>query len=169
MKKTLFVVLVAVFVLCFAYLANAIHDTEPSGTQHIGPSANAAKLYIYITKSAPYEKSFKLWPGKEKLYPGKEPHGSFLTTYVNDTALDSLRSMGEMADGSIIVNEDYNADKKLQALTVMYKTKGFNPEAGDWFWAKYDALNGYVLDSGKPESCMACHDSKKDNSYLFSK
>src|ERR1700690_2073442 len=143
MKKTLFMVLVAVFVLCFAYLANAIHETEPSATQHIGPSANAAKLYIYITKSAPYEKSFKLWPGKDKLYPGKEPHGSFLTTYVNDAALGSLRNMGEMADGSIIVNEDYSADKKLKVLTVMYKTKGFNPEAGDWFWAKYVALNGY--------------------------
>jgi len=36
-----------------------------------------------------------------------------------------------MADGSIIVMEDYTADKKLEGCTVMYKIKGYNLEAGD--------------------------------------
>jgi hypothetical protein len=163
MKKTLFMVLVAVFVLSFAYIANAIHETEPSGSMAIGPSADAAKLYVYLTKSAPYREKFKLWPGKGKLYSGMGPHGPFLTTYVNGAALHSIKSMGEMADGSIIVNEEYTANKKLQALTVMYKTKGFNPETNDWFCAKYDALNGYVQEAGKSASCITCHGPKKEN------
>ena len=24
------------------------------------------------------------------------------------------------------------------AVTVMYRTKGYNPEGGDWYWAKYN-------------------------------
>jgi hypothetical protein len=32
---------------------------------------------------------------------------------------------------AIVVKENYKSDKKLAAITVMYKVLGFNPEAGD--------------------------------------
>lgn len=28
-------------------------------------------------------------------------------------------------------------DKKLAAVTVMYKVKGYNPDAGEIFWMKF--------------------------------
>ena len=34
-----------------------------------------------------------------------------------------------MEDSSIIVKENYTADKKFVALSVMYKIKGYNPAA----------------------------------------
>ncbi len=38
------------------------------------------------------------------------------------------------------------------AITVMYKAAGFNPEVGDWFWAKFTP-------DGKVEA--------KGNDFLF--
>jgi hypothetical protein len=51
-------------------------------------------------------------------------------------------------------------------LTVMYKFKGYNPEGGDWFWAKY-ARDGSVMASGKVEGCIKCHGRRKDNDYIY--
>ena len=54
-----------------------------------------------------------------------------------------------MPDGAIIVKENYGKDKeKLMAITQMYLKKGCNPDAGDWFWAKYGP-EGEVMSSGK--------------------
>ena len=169
MKRTLLSLFGVVFVLCFAYNANAIHDTVPDGTKVVEPGADAPKLYTYIMKPKPYYDQWKVWPGSKKMAPGREPHGSFVQTYVNKIALGSLSKGGEMADGSIIVHEEYDAQKKMSAITVMSKIKGYNPEAGDWFWVKYAALNGNVLESGKADSCIACHNSSKRNDYLFSR
>jgi len=71
-----------------------------------------------------------------------------------------------LADGSILVSEDYGANKNLESMSVMYKIKGYNAGGGDWFWAKYSPNDGYVLESGKVASCISCHASKKDNDYI---
>ncbi|MBI5641317.1 MAG: cytochrome P460 family protein [Nitrospirae bacterium] len=146
-------------------MAYAIHETIPSETQIPLPGADATKLYEYVTRHKPYS-AWQLWPGKGRMYKGTEPHGALLTTYVDNTALGSIKKKRGMADGSIIVKENYSADKKLAALTVMYKLKGYNPAAADWFWAKYDDA-GKVLVSGKAEGCINCHQKKKDNEYIF--
>jgi hypothetical protein len=169
MKRILLTFMVVALVLAGVYSAHAIHQTQAEGTKIVIPGADAAKLYKFMTLPKPYFERFNLWPGIGKLHAGTNPHSPFLTTYVNDAALASIKEMKEMPDGACIINEEYTADKKLKALTVMYKVKGYNPEAGDWFWVKYDSLNGYVLESGKPESCVSCHGDKKGSDYLFSK
>jgi hypothetical protein len=70
-----------------------------------------------------------------------------------------------LPDGAIIVKENYSADKKLGALTVMYKVKGYNPQAGDWFWVKY-LPDGKVAVEGKVDACINCHASAKANDYV---
>ncbi|MGO9612351.1 MAG: cytochrome P460 family protein [Dissulfurispiraceae bacterium] len=169
MKKTLVTMLVMGLVLGFAFTASAIHDLLPDGLKVIEPGADAEKLYNYITKPKSYSSSWNLLPGTQQFYSGNQPHGSLLITYVNDAALSSIKSMQEMPFGSCIVNEEYSADKQLTGITVMYKVKDYNPEGGDWFWAKYAPPDGYVVASGKVESCIVCHDAQKDNNYLFSK
>jgi hypothetical protein len=57
------------------------------------------------------------------------------------------------------------SDKKLVAITVMYKVKGYNPEAGDWFWAKYGP-DGKIAAEGKVNSCIECHGAKKANDFI---
>ncbi|NJD55616.1 MAG: hypothetical protein FIA94_04325 [Nitrospirae bacterium] len=157
----------AICLFALSSLAVAIHETQPAETQVVLPGANAAKLYDYITKQKPYT-SWEMWPGKGKMYKGTQPHGDFLTTYVNDAAMSGIKAKkGSMPDGSIIAKENYGADKKFAALTVMYKIKGYNPAAADWFWAKYDG-GGKIVASGKAEACIRCHEMNKGNDYIYS-
>jgi hypothetical protein len=166
MKTATKVIYIMLFTLGLCASAFAIHETVPSETQITLPGPNAAALYKYITQSDPYTR-WKLWPGKGKLYKGVEPHGSLLTTYVNDTAYRSAKGKSAMTDGAIIVKENYTSDKKLVALTVMYKIKGYNPANNDWFWARF-AADGKTEVSGKAEACIKCHINKKENDYIFS-
>ena len=130
------------------------------------PEASGKAVWDYITEESNY-KNWELWPGKGELYPGQKPHGAFLTTYVNDEALSSVKEKkGKMEYGSIIVKENYMPDKTLAAITVMYKVKGYDPENNDWFYAKYSP-KGEILAEGKVESCRNCHGVKKDNDYIF--
>jgi len=131
------------------------------------PTADGEKLSQYIMEGSPYTK-WKLFPGTTKLYKGTEPHGVLLTTYVNDVAMDSIKKKKVLAEGSIIVKENYMPDKKLAALTVMYKVKGFNPEAGDWFWLKA-MPDGKVDGSGKMNMCIQCHTEAAAADFLFTK
>ena len=166
MKRNLFISSVAILLVGLAAAAYAIHEEKPSETAAALPGPNAAKLYDYITKDNPYAK-WELWPGKGRFYKGREPHGSFLTTYVNNLAYFSAKDKkGKMADASIIVKENYTPDKKLAALTVMYKISGYNPSAGDWYWAKYEPY-GKVLASGKDQGCISCHGSNKSNDFIM--
>lgn len=164
MKMPLLVTAIALFLLT-GYQAYAIHETKPAETPVVMPGADAGKLYEYIIKLKPYN-AWELWPGKGKQYKGTEPHGALLTTYINDTAYDSVKKKKFMTDGAIIVKENYTADKKFVALSVMYKVKGYNPEAGDWFWARYSP-DGKVEASGKARGCIGCHEKNKDNDYIF--
>ena len=72
-----------------------------------------------------------------------------------------------MPNGAIVVKENYGEDKEtLMAVTPMYKVQGYNPDAGDWFWAKYGP-DGKVETAGKVESCIDCHNAGKAGNYIF--
>lgn len=130
-----------------------------------GPGADAVKLHDFITRQDLYT-SWDLWPETSKFYPGREPHGALLITYVNDIAANSILAQNGMADGSIIVKENLTPLKALAGLTVMYKIRGFDPSAGDWFWAEY-APDGTVASSGQVAKCIDCHVKVQENDFLF--
>jgi hypothetical protein len=91
------------------------------------PSAEGQAVYDYITKTNPYQ-NWSLFPGKGELYEGKHPHGALLTSYVNEVALNGINNkVGTLADGAIIIKENYMPDKTLGAVTVMYRVKGYDP------------------------------------------
>ncbi len=165
MKPLLRQIIIVMLILGMAAVAYAIHEVIPSETRIPMPGPDAEKLNEYIIKYEPY-KGWKLWPGKGRLYEGTEPHGALLTTFVNDTALRSIRKMEGMKDGSIIVKENYTDDKEFVALTVMYKLEGYNTDAGDWFWVRY-APDGNVEAAGKVEGCINCHKRVEDNDYVW--
>ena len=141
--KKVFLLLAVCIVVSFVIsgLAFAMEKMDKPMKKPGEPSG--AALWTQM-KKADYIKKWQMWPGQSAFYPGKEPHGMLLTTYVNQPALRAIVEMqGKMPCGSIIVKENYMPDKKLAALTVMYKVKGYNPEGGDWFWVKYSP-NGKV-------------------------
>ena len=130
--------------------------TEPQSL----PAPNAQSVWSYL-QSAPYT-DWPLFPGTSRFQPGRSPHGALLITYVNDTARNALTRRtgpfppGPLPAGSIIVKENYTPDRTLDAVTVMYKSAGYNPEHGDWYWLKR-AANGNVDAEGMVVGCQNCH------------
>ncbi len=123
-------------------------------------------IYKYMMDSK-YTQNWKMWPGKEAFYATKAHGASFMTTYVNDVALATIQGKtGKMKEDSVIVKENYDANKTLMALTVMFKENDYDPANNDWFYAKY-APNGTIQAEGKVKACIDCHAQKKDNDYLF--
>ncbi|MBI4687809.1 MAG: cytochrome P460 family protein [Nitrospirae bacterium] len=155
----------AVFVFGLGLAAYAVHEIIPSGYKVPYPAADAERVNEYLIKYNPY-RAWAMWPGKGKLYKAAEPHGALLTTFVNDVALESIKNKKGMVNNSIIAKENYTADEKFVGLTVMYKVKGYNPEAGDWFWAKYRP-DGTAEVSGKVKMCIDCHSKAKDNDFIM--
>ncbi len=136
---------------------------KSAGAQNL---ADGKTIYNYITQTEPY-KNWELWPGKGEFYKGLRPHGAYLTTYVSKGALKTIeKKRGSFPNGSIIVKENYTSEKKLDSVTVMYRVKGYNPDAGDWFWAKY-APDGNIQAEGKVKGCINCHSLKKTNDWVY--
>lgn len=101
---------------------------------------------------------------------GHSPHGAFVKTYINRTAAADLKKPGL---GSILVKENFGKDKQsLMAITVMYRTKGYDPEHNDWYWVKYEA-DGRVSEmnqmkvAGKLMMCIDCHNQAKGGDFIF--
>ncbi len=153
-----------------------IHSWQEQKQAEDAPPKIAAELWDLI-QTENYRVSWKMWPGKEALYKGTHPHGSYLTTYLNDIALKSLEGEGtELDPGSIIVKENYTPEKTLAAITVMYKLAGYDPGNNNWFWAKYSP-DGKPMSAetdgestmlvGKVPGCIDCHTSNKANDYIM--
>lgn len=71
-----------------------------------------------------------------------------------------------MPAGAIIVKENFGTERTLAAVTPMYRVADYNPDGGDWFWAKYGD-EGKVESSGKVQSCIECHSGADGDDWLF--
>ena len=132
------------------------------------PLATGASLQAYLDVQD-YRETWALYPGKGKLYEPEtpSPHGALLTTYLNVAALQAIENRkGVLAEGSIIVKENYMLDGTYAGATVMYKVQGYDPSNNDWFWAKWGA-RATIEEEGKVQGCIACHGSKRDNDFIW--
>jgi hypothetical protein len=127
------------------------------------PKADPDTLWEYITKTNPYQK-WEFWPDHQGMQPGRAPHGPLHKVYVNDRAFNSPKPPVQY--GAIVVKENYGKDKELKAITVMYKVREYNPDAGDWFWAKY-SIEGKADKFGKPKGCVGCHGTRANNDFIL--
>jgi len=90
-----------------------------------------------------------------------------LKLFANKLAIDAAKAGKDMPNGAIVVKENYGKDAKtLMAITPMYKVEGYNPEEGDWFWAKYKA-DGTVDKAGKVKGCIKCHGQVEDQGWIY--
>jgi len=147
-----------------AVIGLVLGATLAGGAQGGGlPGADPAALWNYFTKESPY-KTWKSWPDFAGMQSGRSPHGPKVRVFVNDIALKADKK--PLPPGSLEVKEGYNEAGQMTSITVMYKVKGYNPAAGDWFWAKY-APQGQAGPFGKPRGCVGCHAVKADNDYVL--
>ena len=142
-------------------------DTVPPAAAEPGLAPDTTQSAFWAHLQAVNYRSWVKWPGKGELYPGTEPHGMLLTTYVNDLANDALTNGAmTMPAGAIIVKENYMSDSTLAAITAMHKVSGFDPAHNDWYWAKWDP-NGVAEGAGRVEMCAGCHGANATADYLM--
>lgn len=131
------------------------------------------RFWDYLTTA-----KYKNWapvPGQsDAMYEGQSPHGAHLKMYLNRRAAGNAT---DLPNGSVIVKENYGADRKtLMAITAMYRSTGYNQDAGDWFWVKYrpdgtvdqkSKPAGAVRLAGKVQGCIECHSQADGDDYTF--
>ena len=161
--------------------SNPKTNSENSGTAATKSTTNTTKqepanfddqFWRYLSAN-----NYKNWapvPGKTgDFYDGQSPHGKRLKMYLNRTAAGNPATL---PNGSVVIKENYGADKTLKAITVMYRSKGYNPDAGDWYWIKYNPDGtvattsvemGSAKISGAFKSCIECHSGADGNDYSF--
>ncbi|MCP4118691.1 MAG: cytochrome P460 family protein [Desulfobacteraceae bacterium] len=127
------------------------------------PGPDPAALWHHITVESPYQQ-WQFWPDHQGMQPGRAPHGPRHKVYVNDRAINSKSPPVQY--GSIAVKENYSKKNVLKAITVMYKIDGYNPDANDWFWAKYTP-QGKADKYGKPKGCVGCHGTRAKNDFIL--
>ncbi len=129
------------------------------------PSTDSESVIAYL-EEVDYQNNdeWSLFPGSTEMYPGTDPHGMLLTTYVNQMAFDAIEAEGTTPSGSIIVKENYTPEGVLAATTTMYKVSGYNPDHNDWYWLKVLA-DGTVEKEGMVQGCQDCHVDVRD--YIF--
>lgn len=145
-------------------------ESPPAETASVAlsppPDTTAAALWAHLQQER-YQENWALWPGKGRLYAGREPHGMLLTTYLNALALDALTNKaGSLSPGAIVVKENYTPDSTLAAVTVMYKASGYDAAHNDWFFLKRLA-DGTVEASGRVQGCQNCHRARAVNDYIY--
>jgi hypothetical protein len=149
---------------------------EPSQREERQVGKMADKLWEKIQREN-YRQNWRMWPDKEAFYPGMEPHGVLLITYVNNEAYDAITNKrGQMPNGSIIIKENYTEDRRLITITIMQKIKDFNSDENDWYWARFSP-GGMVITmeeygqtiklAGKIDDCISCHSERSNNDYIF--
>ena len=106
----------------------------------------------------------------DDFYPGHSPHGEKVKLYANRAAVAHSE---EPPHGSILVKENYDrSGKTLMAITVMYRSKDYDRDNGDWVWTKYEpdgqvsVMKGLAL-TGKIGMCIQCHKSAEGGDFVF--
>ena len=105
---------------------------------------------------------------------GNSPHGSWVRVYLNRSAIGARKELPPY--GSILVKENYDGDRQLSAITVMYRSRNCAPECNDWFWIKYrpdgeveeaSTADGSQPLAGRVQSCIDCHQHADGDDYVF--
>jgi hypothetical protein len=94
-------------------------------------------------------------------------HGPFVQIWADGDTLAALTAGDPVPDGGIIVKcgfQDESGDALVggdgHALTAMQKIAGYDPDHGDWFWAKLSIETGEVDGfAGAEAACYGCHSS----------
>jgi hypothetical protein len=183
-RRTMFIGLAALaaVISTVGWIA-AQSGTRPSGRPPTGTPQRGTTQGSDQRSELPFEERFwnflqqaqyRNWgplPGQtDDVYPGNSPHGEKVKLYANRPAAGRP---AELPHGSILVKENYDSTgEKLMSITVMYRSKGYAPDSGDWYWTKYEpdgkvsTMRGMRI-TGRVSMCVECHKSAGGGDYVF--
>ena len=89
---------------------------------------------------------------------------------------EASKDLKNLPHRSVIVKENYSPDKKLMAITVMQRSKGYDTEHSDWYYAKY-MPDGKIARTppemknmpiaGKFMKCIECHAGADGDDFAY--
>ena len=89
---------------------------------------------------------------------------------VNEPAFLSVKTrvsaVNTFNNASILIKENFNKQKVLQTIAVMYKQKNFDPHDNNWVMALYKA-DGSNISFGKVKACINCHAMASSSDFVF--
>jgi hypothetical protein len=136
-------------------------------------------FWQFLTRSKTPYKKWTAWPDAAEPRVGEAPHGAFVKSYANATAINDTAAL---VHGSILVQEEFDDDQKtLKGVSVMYRVKGADPAHFDWYWMRYlpdgtlakqpgkqPANQGGKPIAGKVVSCIECHAKAAGDDLVYS-
>jgi len=170
-KPKVVLVLLGVTVLGTFVVSSVLAQSSSRGTPPAAKAPFHQRLWKYL-ETVCYDQ----WsPAGDNggFQESEAPHGALVKTYMNRTAAGSPK---KLPVGSMIIKENYSPDEKLMAITLMYRLKDYNPEAGNWYWVKYDAKGkvaemetpkGKMAIAGKAMGCIECHSGADGDDFAF--
>ncbi|MCE5360777.1 cytochrome P460 family protein [Candidatus Igneacidithiobacillus taiwanensis] len=118
------------------------------------------------------QKAHAVMPESTPHQIGSRSVDPFTTDLANAAAVQSIRQGGGIVrverytNGSLVVKENYNAQKKLVGVTAMLKAKGYDAADRNWVMAAYKP-DGTLVSFGKVGSCIACHELVRHQDLVF--
>lgn len=149
-----------------------------SGTRTTTPPHREKRPYYDTLWTWLQQNRYSRWPSPNETAPqfekGKSPHGAWIKVYVSQGIPSDPK---RLPNGLVVVKENYSPDKKLMAITVMQRSRGYDPLHGDWYYAKY--MPDGKIDRTPPEMksmpvagrfqmCIDCHSGAGGDDFLFS-
>jgi pathogenesis-related protein 1 len=156
-------------VLLIAPLTACVTNSTTDSSLLKMPEPEAEAVWKYISQENPFT-DWTVWEDGKGLNDnaGTSSYSPNHRVYLNKQSLSKRKTLLPLPNESMQVSYLRSPAGEPTAITVMYKVKGYNPVAGDWFWAKY-SLTGEVQDAGKVERCISCHARKiPGNDYVAS-
>lgn len=105
-----------------------------------------------------------------------QAHGATLVTFQSEVTVEGItgvvlvkRSYGDDATREDIIAHPNDG---LTNVTVMFKREGYDPDAGDWFYAMYaptgmvGEMDGMTM-AGMVGMCSGCHVNAPGDDYVF--
>jgi cytochrome c553 len=169
-------------------LSSSVAWPQGSGSSRITPPAKPRpktpadfhrEFWQFLTRSKTPYKKWTAWPDAAEPRMGEAPHGPFVKTYANATA---VKDTAALAHGSILVQEEFDENQKmLKSVSVMYRVKGADPAHFDWYWLRYlpdgavakqpakqPTNQGGKPIAGKVASCIECHAKAGGDDLVYS-
>lgn len=81
-------------------------------------------------------------------------------------AAGGITRVKKYPNGSLVVKENFNKQKKEVAVTAMLKLSGFDAGDRDWVMASYKP-SGQEVAFGRVDSCISCHVMVKKADFVF--
>jgi hypothetical protein len=143
-------------------------------------AAAATVVTVVLAQAIANDPDIEGYHGWTRLNPQRNfiesPHAAPKDVYVNDVGrAAALDGQFPFAEGSVMVKESTNVETlAVEAITVMRKVAGFDPDNGDWQYAMFErqedgAMDGmwFGTDHEMHAMCVGCHVAAAETDYAF--